>query len=248
MSNLTWVPGALFVLAVPLALVCASVAWAVNDLGLYQRGFEKYEVSAYTGIAPDDLRQVGADLRRYFNSPQEPLSVRTRVFGQERELFNQREVQHMADVKRLVWGVYAVGLASGLFLAGTAAAGLGRRGRGYWLRLAQLGLRGGALTLVALLGIGLFARVGFDSMFLLFHQISFANNLWQLDPATDYLVALFPQGFWFDATMLTATLAAAGALVVTLAAAGSLLYHRQVSQDVLVERTGTPIPPAPGAG
>lgn len=232
MHRLTSVPGVLFVLAVPLALICASVAWAVNDPGLYQRGFQKYEISAYTGIAQDDLRQLGADIRRYFNSSREPLSVRTRIFGQERELFNQREVQHMADVKRLIWGVYAVGLASGLFLASMAATGLRRHGRSYLLRLARLGLRGGTLTLVVLLGVGLFALVGFDTMFLLFHQISFANDLWQLDPATDYLVAMFPQGFWLDATMLAAAIAAAGALVITLAAAGSLLHHRQVNLGV----------------
>ncbi len=248
MRNLTRVPGVLFVLAVPLLLVCASVAWAVNDLGLYQRGFQKYEISAYTGITEGDLRQVGADIRHYFNSPEEPLRVRTRVFGRERELFNQREVQHMGDVKRLIWGVYAVGMVSGLFLAVTAVHGLWRNGRSYWLQLARLGLRGGMLTLALLLGIGLFSLVGFDTLFLLFHQISFANDLWQLDPATDYLVALFPQGFWFDATLRVATLAAAGAVAITLSAAGSLLYHRQVEASKSEGGDGTASPPAAGTG
>ncbi|MSQ05845.1 MAG: TIGR01906 family membrane protein [Dehalococcoidia bacterium] len=243
MRHLTWLPGALLVLAVPLLLVCASVAWAVNDLGLYQQGFQKYQISDYTGIAEGDLRQVGADIRRYFNSTEEPLAVRTRIFGREQALFNTREAQHMADVKRLIWGVYAVGTVSGLFLAGMACQGLRRRGRSYWLRLARLGLRGGALTLLLLLAIGLFSLVAFDTLFLLFHQISFANDLWQLNPATDYLVALFPQGFWFDATLRVATLAVAGAVALTLAAAVGLLYHRQVNVNDAAD-----IPPATGAG
>jgi integral membrane protein (TIGR01906 family) len=190
---------------------------------------------------------VEAEIRRYFNSSQEPLQVRTRIFGQERELFSPREVQHMADVKRLIWGVYAAGAASGLYLAGMAVQGLWRGGRSYWLRLARLAWRGGVLTLGLLLGIGLFALAGFDTLFLLFHRISFANDLWQLDPATDYLLALFPQGFWFDATVQVALMAAAGAVAITLAAQGALTYHRQMARGS-EGAGGNASPPNQGAG
>ena len=32
-------------------------------------------------------------------------------------------------------------------------------------------------------------------------DLSFANDLWQLDPRTDYLVRMVPQGFWLGATV-----------------------------------------------
>ena len=51
---------ALFVAAVPVLLIVFSVAWAVNDLGLYARGFDKYDIPAVTGIERDDLIQAGA--------------------------------------------------------------------------------------------------------------------------------------------------------------------------------------------
>ena len=85
---------ALFVIAIPLFLVAGSVTWAVNDAGLYNGGFDKYDISRFTGITDADLRQAGADIRSYFNSGQEPLRVRSRIFGEEREIFNQREVTH----------------------------------------------------------------------------------------------------------------------------------------------------------
>jgi integral membrane protein (TIGR01906 family) len=220
----------LFVVAVPLLLVCASVAWAVNDPGVYHRGFAKYQIADYTGITEEDLRQVGAEIRRYFNSPEEPLAVRTRVFGREQELFNPREVQHMRDVKRLIWGVYAVGIAAGLCLAALTGLGLRRHGRGFLPRLATLGLRGALLALALVLAVGLFSLLGFSTLFRWFHLVSFANDLWQLDPATDYLVALFPLGFWFDATLWVAALTTAGALVTALGAATYLLHLRRHAQ------------------
>ena len=53
---------ALFVAAVPVLLIVASVAWAVNDLGLYARGFDKYDIPAVTGIERDDLIQAGREI------------------------------------------------------------------------------------------------------------------------------------------------------------------------------------------
>ena len=43
--------------------------------------------------------------------------------------------------------------------------------------------------------------VGFERLFLAFHEISFSNDFWQLDPRTDALIAMFPEGFFLDATL-----------------------------------------------
>lgn len=217
---------ALFVAAVPLLLVTGAVAWAVNDPGLYQRGFEKYNVSLRTGITDSDLRQIGADIRRYFNSTEEPLEVTARVFGEEREIFSQREVVHMRDVKGLVWGVYWAAGLSALYLLGLSAGGFIWLRRGFFENLAFLTLWGGLLTLALVVAVGLFALIGFDALFLKFHQLSFSNDFWQLDPRRDYLVMLFPQGFWFDATMRVAVMAVGSALVLVGISGAYLLYRR----------------------
>ncbi|MCH7944996.1 MAG: DUF1461 domain-containing protein, partial [Armatimonadetes bacterium] len=97
-------------------MIAASVTYAINDAGLYEGGFQRYQVSDITVITGPDLVQAGAELRQYCNSRREPLSVRTRIFGVDQELFNQREELHMADVKRLIWGVYALGFITGTYL------------------------------------------------------------------------------------------------------------------------------------
>lgn len=227
MGRLSWIPGFFLVVSLPLFLITASVAYAVNDAGLYNRGFLRYHVSTITGITNPDLVQAGAELRDYFNSRREPLSVRTRIFGLEQELFNQSEVLHMADVKRLIWGVYAVGGITGVYLAVLTAGGLIWRRRVYAGRLARNYLRGGILTLMLVLAVGLFSLAGFDALFLKFHQISFRNDLWQLNPNTDYLLLMFPQGFWFYSTIWVATVSVAGALLVVAGSGAYILWRRR---------------------
>ena len=71
-----------------------------------------------------------------------------------------------------------------------------------------------AILLTALVGV--LSLVGFDRLFLYFHLISFSNDLWILDPSRDYLIAMFPQGFFFDATMLIAGLVVVQGLMLTM--------------------------------
>ena len=210
----------------PLFLITSSVTWAFNSPGLYNDGFEKYSISRISGISDSELRQVGADIRSYINSGYEPLDVRTSILGTERDLFNDREVSHMKDVKQLVRGVYVLALASALYLAAMVVIGFALyRGR-FVVDLAKRLAWGGGLTLVLLIVFGLVALVGFDSVFLKFHQLSFANDFWRLDPRTDYLVRIFPQDFWFDATLWVAVRAIFGALILTVAGNAFLVYRK----------------------
>jgi integral membrane protein (TIGR01906 family) len=227
MNRVAWVPAFLFALAVPLFLVTASVALAFNDPAVYNSGFQKYRISLVSGITDDDLRHVAGQIRHYFNSTDEPLLVKTQVYGEERELFNPREVQHMHDVKRLVWWVYAAAAVSGICLLSATSWGFIVNGRGFLGVLAQRVIRGVALMGILVVVVGIFALAGFDALFLKFHQLAFANDLWQLDPRRDYLVIIFPQGFWFDATMRVVALTVAGAVALTLASGGYLLWSRR---------------------
>ena len=44
---------------------------------------------------------------------------------------------------------------------------------------------------------GLFAS-DFDKYFRIFHEIFFDNDQWMFDPATDYMIRMLPEGFFFD--------------------------------------------------
>lgn len=214
--------------ALLLLLVAGSVAWAVNDAGLYRNGFARYNAAERSGIADADLERIGAELRAYFNSGTEPLAVRAPVYGIEREIFNAREVAHMYDVKRLVRGVYGVAIGAAVWVTATLALGwVGAvRRSAYAAMTARLAVWSGALTLAGVLGVGMASVISFDALFLLFHRLSFANDLWMLNPRTDYLLILFPGPFWFDATLRVALTSALGAVLLLCGGIGALLYLR----------------------
>jgi integral membrane protein (TIGR01906 family) len=228
----------LFIAVIPVFLIASSVRWVINFPGLYSYGFDQYNISEYTGIRRDDLLDAGAQIRDYFNNDEEYLYIRTFVRGVLTEsLYNEREIIHMKDVKGLVQGVYRVQEITGLYMLAFAAVGFIIWKRAFWRDLARYVSRGGILTLALVVVVGLLSVVGFQQLFLLFHLISFSNDFWQLDPRRDYLIAMFPQGFFFDATMLIALSTIVGAIL--LAAVPRLLLRWHAPRSLTGAGTGT---------
>jgi integral membrane protein (TIGR01906 family) len=201
----------LFILCLPVLLLAASVSVAANSLWLYKYGFEKYDISRETGLDSAELDKAARGLIGYFNSGDEYIDITVEKDGRPFSLFNEREVAHLKDVKGLFRLVYKVLLGSLVYALVYIGLALFR-----WRdnRLLGRGLFfGGCLTLALMLVLGLVIAVDFDAFFLQFHLLSFANDFWMLDPSADYLIMLFPQGFWLDAAVFCALATAAGALI-----------------------------------
>lgn len=125
-------------------------------------------------------------------------------------LYNERELQHMRDVKRVVqialgvWalaGLLSAALAGGLWLAGERAA-------------LRAGLAGGAIvTLVALGAVLLTMWLAFNWLFVRFHELFFASGTWTF-PYSDTLIRLFPLPFWQDAFLFIGVASVVEAVVL----------------------------------
>ncbi|MGB2855819.1 MAG: DUF1461 domain-containing protein, partial [Dehalococcoidia bacterium] len=55
MKALTAIAGVLFVICIPMFLLTTDLRLAANDIRLYQYGFNKYQVSAATGLDNEEL-------------------------------------------------------------------------------------------------------------------------------------------------------------------------------------------------
>ena len=202
MRTVKYVLFALFVAAVPVFLVATNVRWVINATVLYSYGFDKYDIPAWTGIERSELIKAGRQIRDYFNNDEDLLDVRVVKGGVLRSIIDtEREVLHMKDVKGLVRGVYKIQLATGAYLAVFAVVGLLMARRRFLRHLGWLLSLGGGVTLGLVVLTGLGALVGFQFLFRAFHQLSFSNDYWQLDPSRHYLIAMFPQEFFLDATL-----------------------------------------------
>lgn len=213
MKHLPAVAKWLFVLCLPLLLISAGLAGAFNSLWLYKFGFDKYDISQKTGIAEVELEKAARGLISYFNSDDEDISVSIIKDGQPFTLFNEREVAHLRDVKELVRLDYRVLLASLLYALVFTGLSLFRWRN--WRQLARGAMWGGSLTLALMAVLRVVTLFNFDQFFRQFHLLSFTNDLWLLDPSKDYLLMLFPGGFWYDATQFIALGVGTAAVLVT---------------------------------
>jgi len=220
----------LFILCLPILLLTASIGWGVNSHWLYEYGFEKYNVSQTTGLAQPELEKAATGLIGYFNSGEANISLTVIKDGKPFELFNQREVIHLRDVKGLIRLDYWVLLGTLIYTLSYAGLSLFWRRKRYWRRLAWGVVSGGGITLALMLAMGLGTLFGFDQLFYQFHLLSFSNEFWQLDPTKDYLIMLFPGGFWYDAATFC-TLATAGLAIILGGVAGGYLIFRRKKRE-----------------
>jgi len=191
----------LFACCLPVLLVTSTICWEINELRLYEYGFEKYEISQATGVDSQQLSAVAQHLIDYFDLRTDTAQIEVNKDGTKFKLYNERELIHLEDIKNLVQRDYWVQRGS-LILMVLCALLLLFIFRSGW-RLPVRGLFwGGAVTVGLMIILGLWALFGFEQFFIIFHLISFSNQYWMLDPARDYLIRLFPEGFFYDAALL----------------------------------------------
>ncbi len=219
----------LLIICLPFLFVSVSIALAVNSLWFYTSGFEKQNVSTTTGLAREELAKTARGFISYWNSSDTYISLTVIKDGKPFELFNQKEKEHLKDVKALFWLDYYVLFATGSYFLGCSLVQFFRRRTSGLRRLAWDMAAGSGLTLVLMLVMGLSALLGADQFarfWWQFHIFSFANDMWQLDPTKDYLLMLVPEGFWFDALRYIVFATASMALVSVAAAVGHLRFNK----------------------
>jgi integral membrane protein (TIGR01906 family) len=126
----------------------------------------------------------------------------------------------MEDVQKLFDLVRKTRLVAGAVLLILPLVGLALLGTAVLSRLGALLVAGGIFTVVLLALAGLLSLIDFSSAFVRFHELAFSNDLWILDPRTDYLIMLYPEGFWLDATLRIAMRSAIEAVVVGVVGLG----------------------------
>lgn len=132
----------------------------------------------------------------------------TAAFAGGEPLLDARERSHMHDVARLVR------LLLGAVLVAAVVAVIGAwRMRGDRRRRGRIMLRAAAGVGLAAVVLAVIFAVAFEPAFLAFHAVFFPPDSYLFAPGSN-LITLFPQGFWFDATLAAGASIVLAALVV----------------------------------
>lgn len=122
-----------------------------------------------------------------------------RLPGTDDSLYNERELGHMIDVKRLtdifaslLWPLAIIVVGGMLFLFLKPER---------LLEAFKAIMHGGLLTSGALLAAIILIGVSWNFVFVQFHEVLFPPDTWTFY-FTDSLIRLFPEKFWFDFGLL----------------------------------------------
>ena len=188
----------MFLLIGVLLLTSFQVAiYGDSQYRFYEREYKKYQVADSLNMTMDNIMEVTDQMMAYLIGNKAELSVITDVDGEIQDFFNEQDRFHMGEVKELFLGglkirniMLVAVLLILILLAARKADMIKLLPRAYFVTLGITGV----ITVV--LG-GLFAS-DFDKYFRIFHEIFFDNDQWMFDPATDYMIRMLPEGFFYD--------------------------------------------------
>jgi integral membrane protein (TIGR01906 family) len=209
----------LFILCIPAALITTNIRFMANEPRVYRYAIDEFDAVSATGLDRTDLIRAGAEIRAYFNNSQETLLIEVTEDGREASLFNERETIHMQDVKDRFQLTNRVQEFSVVYVLAFIVVVV------LWAREItprELAVRvaGGCILCLALLGaVGAAGMSGFDQAWADFHRLIFNNDFWQLNPATDHLIQMFPPEFWESIVFFVGLMVVAQAALLLLGAA-----------------------------
>ncbi len=223
----TAVISATIALLLIMALLIISIEMFALNEQFFDRSYQELGTAEHIGISEQGLYRVTQKLLDYTRGEDENLDIREEIRGEQREVFGQREKDHMVDVKHLYLAARDVRTAALigvivfvvlLFLLARVKA---------LPMLCKAFLTVSAFFLAAVMTAGLWAAVDFSSFWTAFHHVFFTNDLWILDPRTDVLIMMVPQQFFSNLVARIIIRFASMFLALNAAAAAGLYYYKQ---------------------
>lgn len=199
--------GVAFAALFPIFLIAGNVGFITFSDWLYSYNWWRNGISERTGLPQSQLDSAADQIKDYFRNDAERLQVYVESRGEKVGIFVEREILHMIDVKAIMQLVDATTLWTGIVLALLVILCWVLNWRSVFRYIVSW-LRWTALVWgIAMLIVLVASLINFGWVFTVFHQLSFANDLWLLDPYRHWLLLLFPQRFFFEATLILAALA-----------------------------------------
>ena len=225
-----WFLGMTVILStIVILLICSFEIGIYSDFGWYEKEYEKYNVTEELEMKMDDVKDVTKEMLEYLGGERENLVVQTTVNGKEREFFNNREKAHMVDVQNLF--LRGIKLRFGMVIVLFISLAVLVFTKGNWIRILPKAFVIGLMVFIVISGgFGILFAFDFNKYFFLFHEIFFDNDLWLLDPATDLMIRMLPEGFFFDMVVRIGTIFIGMLAVLLIISVFALHRGKQIRQ------------------
>ncbi len=185
----------LVALTLPYVLIMFSIRVLFTPLFLvFEYNLPGFPVDSY-GFTTEERLKWGTLSMQYLFDDGEVESLEDLRFQNGEQIYNQREISHMVDVKILLQQtlmIFYILLA--IYLLIILWHVFRKQVHLLWNALSK----GGWITLGLIGAILVAVVVSFDALFTAFHKVFFAGDTW-LFRYSDTLIRLFPIQLWQDA-------------------------------------------------
>lgn len=219
---LAWILSVVSALILIMVILLTSIEYSSFNLDFFRQEYKKMDTAGVIGMSEDDLRRATEELLDYIKGQRDDLDIRAVIKGQDRQVFNQKEIRHMVDVRELFSLGTQLRNTGIVFLFVLLVAVRVLAGKKYYRCWA-----GGYLVVIGTVLFFLAAVVlsisrDFLGFWDSFHRVIFTNDLWMLDPQTDILIQMVPEQFFFDLVVNILAVFSAAVLFLALAAGGMI--------------------------
>ncbi|MEC9451271.1 MAG: TIGR01906 family membrane protein [Chloroflexota bacterium] len=183
--TLTIITSLLFI----LIIISGSLNFIVRYDFIYDYNIATYSIDERTSLNLDKIKEINFNIKTYFFDKNELLDV---------DIYSDKEILHMKDVKHIMNLIFNLGKILSIvfcvliFLLHSY----------FEVHLNKVIFYSVILFSSILILLGVSFLLFFQEIFIIFHKIAFNNDLWILNPNTDYLLMMFPEDFFRDVAVL----------------------------------------------
>lgn len=157
----------------------------------YHYEFLKNDISREIKVSEEDLIEVYDSLVEYVKGNKDSLQIEVKIDGENAEFFNQREIDHMKDVKGLYILLKKIYFGIIIFMIIFFIMAVLRKISLKFIVTGQF-----IVTIFLSISLIFVTLNNFTENFIVFHEMLFSNDLWLLDPATDRMIVILPEIFF----------------------------------------------------
>jgi len=187
-----------YILWVPVILSISFEIITFSDW-IYTYNWSRNNISNNTGLSITELNHSSNSIKDYFKNDLEKLEIIITQNNNNYNLFKDREIDHMVDVKSIIQSTLLFEKVGGvLLIIFFIMLFYNQKLKTIEENIRKIILKSfflwGAFLSIIIFGM----MVNFNYTFILFHKLLFRNDLWILNPRTDFLLMMFPQRFFLE--------------------------------------------------
>ncbi|QUH24827.1 TIGR01906 family membrane protein [Serpentinicella alkaliphila] len=184
-------------LSLSLFLLLTAMELVTFNTNHFMKQYERNNIFETVVIDESNLEYITLQIISYLSNDLDSLKIEALWNNEIREVFSERELEHMKDVKNLfVLGRRVKLLSLSILIFGIT----------FILRYDSLWSKNISKTLLCtsicnyglMLGLYICIKSDFTKYFDKFHYVFFSNDLWMLDPNTEILVQILPEPFFYN--------------------------------------------------